>query len=69
MNSDGSANLTGNTRVTAIPGTDEVARSGYDKNYDYKSTIYAFELGSVLLQNPMLHNEAQLVATYVGYLH
>ena len=25
MNSDGSANLTGNTRVTAIPNTDEKA--------------------------------------------
>jgi hypothetical protein len=69
MNSDGSANLAGNTRVTDVPGTDEVARSGYDKNYDYKSTIYAFELGSVLLQNPALDTEARLVSTYVGYLH
>ncbi|CAF1104181.1 unnamed protein product [Rotaria sp. Silwood1] len=69
MNSDGSANLTGNTRVTAIPGTGEVARSGYDKNYDYKATIYAFELGSVLLQSETLHNEARLVASYVGYIH
>jgi hypothetical protein len=69
MNFDGSTNLTGNTRVTAIPNTDEKARSGYDKNYDYKSTIYAFELGSVILQSSTLHNEAQLVASYVGYLH
>ena len=44
----------------------EKGRSGYDKNYDYRSTIYAFELGSVLLQNQTLHKEAELVATYVG---
>ncbi|CAF1387257.1 unnamed protein product [Didymodactylos carnosus] len=69
MNPNGSANLTGNTRVTADNNTDEVARSGYDKDYDYKSTIYAFELGSVLLQNQTLHNEAQLVAIYKGYSH
>ncbi|CAF2922203.1 unnamed protein product [Rotaria sp. Silwood2] len=69
MNPDGSAILVDNTRVTADNNTNEVARSGYDKKYDYKSTIYAFELGSVLLQSQMLHNEAQLVATYVGYLH
>jgi hypothetical protein len=43
MNSDGSANLAGNTRVTDVPGTDEVVRSGYDKNYDYKSTIYVIQ--------------------------
>jgi hypothetical protein len=69
MNPNGSANLTGNTRVTADNKTDEKGRSGYDKNYDYKLTIYALEMGSVLLQNQTLHNEAQLVARYVGYLH
>jgi hypothetical protein len=69
MNSNGSANLTGNTRVTGDNKTDEKGRSGYDKNYDYKTTINAFEMGSVLLQNQTLHKEAQLVATYVGYLH
>lgn len=69
MNPNGSANLTGNTRVTPDNKTDEKGRSGYDKHYDYGLTIDALELGSVLLQNQTLHNEAHLVATYVGYLH
>ncbi len=56
MNSDDSANLTGNIS--------EVGRDGYDN----KAIIYAFELGSVLLQSETLHNEAQLVAKYVGYI-
>jgi len=68
MNPNGSANLTGNTRVTGNNKTDEKGRSGYDKNYDYGLTIDAFELGSVLLQNATLHKEAQLVATYAGEL-
>lgn len=68
MNANGSANLTGNTRVTPDNKTDEKGRSGYDKKYDYATTVYALELGSVLLQNQTLHQEAQLVATYAGYL-
>ncbi len=44
-------------------------RSRQLKTYDYKSTIYVLELGAVLLQNQTLHDEAQLVARYVGYLH
>lgn len=42
---------------------------GSFKGYDYSMTINAFELGSVLLQNQTLHNEAQLIATYKGYIH
>lgn len=68
INPNGSANLTGNTRVTADNKTDEKGRSGYDKNYDYRLTVYSLELGSILLQNQTLHKEAELVATYAGYL-
>ena len=60
MNPNGSANLTGNTRVTRYNKTDEKDRGGYEKNYAYTTTIYAFELGSILLQNQTLHQEAQL---------
>lgn len=69
INSNGSANLTGNTRVTGNNKTDEKDRGGYDKNYAYTTTINVLELGSVLLQNETLHQEAQLVATYKGYFH
>jgi len=69
MNSNGSANLTGNTRVTGDNTTDEKGRGGEYKHYDYGSTIYALEMGSVLLQNSTLHNEAQLISKYLGYIH
>jgi hypothetical protein len=68
MNANGSANLTGNTRVTGDNKTDEKGRGGTFKTFDYKLTTDAFELGSVLLQNQTLHDEAHLVATYAGYL-
>jgi hypothetical protein len=68
MYPNGSANFTGNTRVTGNNKTDEKGPSGKFKGYDYKLTTYAFEFGSILLQNETLHNESRLVATYAGYL-
>ena len=68
MYANGSANLNGNTRVTGDNKTDEKGRGGTFKNYDYKLTVDAFELSSVLLQNQTLHDEAHLVAIYAGYL-
>ncbi len=69
MNSNGSANLTGNTRVTGDNKTDEKGRGGQFKGFDYGLTINAFQMGSILLQNVTLRNEAQLIAEYVGWLH
>ena len=69
MNPNGSANLTGNTRVTGDNKTDEKGRGGTLKHFDYGTAIYAFELGSVLLQNSTYHNEAELISKYMGYIH
>ena len=68
MYPNGSANLTGNTRVTGNNKTDEKGPSGRFKGFDYRLTTYAFEFGSILLQNETLHNESRLVATYAGFL-
>jgi hypothetical protein len=65
---NGSANLTGNTRVTGNNKTDEKGPSGKFKGFDYILTTRAFEFGSILLQNETLHNESRLVATYAGFL-
>lgn len=67
MNSNGSANLTGNTRVTGDNKTDEKGRGDTFKHFGYGSTIYAFELGAVLLQNSTFHDEAELISKYMGY--
>lgn len=69
MNSNGSANLTGNTRVTGDNKTDEKGRGGDFKHFDYGSTIYALEMGAVLLQNSTFHDEAELISKYMGYIH
>lgn len=48
INADGSANLTGNTRVTNNPLTNEKTREGTAKDFAYTRAIHFYVFGSTL---------------------
>lgn len=65
FNADGSAILTGNTRV--FPGSGEVGPGGTEKSFDYRSAMEAFVAGYKLFGEISYYNLARQIGVHEGW--